>query len=469
MKKWLIFTLSILMLLPLFAEPMTYDELVMQLNADNLELKKQDEVIKQAVVDVKNAKGGYHPQITAQLSSTYMTEPPIGRVTVSADDLLGQLGLPTSGTGGYVEVFPGMEQTLYNAQISLTQPIFTWGKISNSVELFDTVLSMRNIEKTDKIALLATQMDGMLAGLYYLNDVSEDLETALEVAKELVELSRSGYENGVMLLTDYRKAELSLKELELKMAEISNGKGELMDSLRKLLNNPTLQEGDFLIEPDEEGILQICNMDRDQLRIKVVAPDRNSMKMLGMMTEVNDLKTDIMKGSLYWKPDFALQVGLNLTSTRFPLIEKGWNNSANHNISISLGMRTTLWDGGVKWNNVKKSESEEAAGYIDIESTKTQLTMMLEEQFRTIDYAMMQIDYLEAKKNLLEAEKADIENKMKLGAVGKADLLQKELEILENKMTTTQQRAKLMQSACTIKYMAALEEPIVRDVPSIAE
>ena len=366
-------------------------------------------------------------------------------------------------------MFPGMEQTLYNAQISLTQPIFTWGKISNSVELFDTVLSMRNIEKTDKIALLATQMDGMLAGLYYLNDVSEDLETALEVAKELVELSKSGYENGVMLLTDYRKAELSLKELELKMAEISNGKGELMDSLRKLLNNPTLQEGDFLIEPDEEGILQICNMDRDQLRIKVVAPDRNSMKMLGMMTEVNDLKTDIMKGSLYWKPDFALQVGLNLTSTRFPLIEKGWNNSANHNISISLGMRTTLWDGGVKWNNVKKSESEEAAGYIDIESTKTQLTMMLEEQFRIIDYAMMQIDYLEAKKNLLEAEKADIENKMKLGAVGKADLLQKELEILENKMTTTQQRAKLMQSACTIKYMAALEEPIVRDVPSIAE
>lgn len=471
MRKKLLF--SILMLVILFPvasadQGLTYDELLLSMTTGNTDLRKQNEVIKQAIIDVKNAKGAYHPSIDMTLSATYMSNPPIGDITISVDDFLTQSGLPSSGTGGYYTLYDGMEDMLYQAGISLTQPIFTWGKIGNSVKLYETILDMRNLEKDDKMSLYATQLDGYLAGLDYLGRIRDDLDDALSIARELVDLSKSGYENGMMLLTDYRQAELSLSELELKQTEVTNSIGETLEQLGVLTGLGELREEDLPFDADEESILSICSIDRDVLRSDSVSPERSSMQMLGLMNDVNDIKTEIMEGSLYWKPDLALQIGLNFVGSRFPVIEKGWYTKSYSGLTVSLGLQTTLWDGGVKWNEVKRSESQAESGKIDEESARTTISTTLEQQFRSIDYTLMQIEYAEAKENLLLSQRDELESQVSIGYVGREDLLQKDLEILENRITCTQYKANLMQCACTIKYLCGLADPIVKEQSFLA-
>ena len=134
-KKALTFLIILLISSSLFAEPYTYEDLLSIMNVNNLELLTQDEVIKTASIDVKDAKGNYSPSIDLTLSSTYMVNPLIDRITVSTDDILGPLAQQMGVPNNYVTLYDGMENTLYMAQLSITQPIFTWGKITNALKL----------------------------------------------------------------------------------------------------------------------------------------------------------------------------------------------------------------------------------------------------------------------------------------------------------------------------------------------
>ena len=138
-KKTLTFLIILLISSSLFAEPYTYEDLLSIMNVNNLELLTQDEVIKTASIDVKDAKGNYSPSIDLTLSGTYMVNPLIDRITVSTDDILGPLAQQMGVPNNYVTLYDGMENTLYMAQLSITQPIFTWGKITNAVKLYNKI------------------------------------------------------------------------------------------------------------------------------------------------------------------------------------------------------------------------------------------------------------------------------------------------------------------------------------------
>lgn len=461
MKKWIITCLLSIGISSIFAY--SYEDMYNSMMINNIDLQKQDEVIKQAVLDVKNAKGSYSPTIDMTLSATYMSNPPIDEISLSVDELLSAAGLPYGGTGAYIPIYDGMENTLYQASVNLTQPIFTWGKITNSVKLYDTVLDMRNLEKEDKEALLSTQLEGYIGAFFYLGQVEEKLDEALSVASNLVDISKSGYQNGVMLLTDYREAELSLTELKLKKTEVEHSRAQVLEQLRVLTGIGDLTEDDIDLAVDEMVAYQICTFDRDSLRRAAVSEERNNMKLLSMMNEVNDIKTDIMKGGLYWKPDLALQLGLNFTSQRFPFIEKGWYTSQYSGVTVSLGMKTTLWDGGVKWNEVKRSESQARSGILDKADAKSQVSLTLEDQFRVIDYSIAEMEYMLANSQLLETQYGEIVVQKDVGYAGEADILQKKLELLENDMKIIEIKTEILQSVCTVKYITGLTDSIIFD------
>ena len=191
-KKTLTFLIILLISASLFAEPYTYEDLLSIMNVSNLELLTQDEVIKTASIDVKDAKGNYSPSIDLTLSGTYMVNPLIDRITVSTDDILGPLAQQMGVPNNYVTLYDGMENTLYMAQLSITQPIFTWGKITNAVKLYNKILEIRQTEKEDKIDSLSVELEGSLGGLYYARAILEQLRRAAEDADTPTEVAQSG-------------------------------------------------------------------------------------------------------------------------------------------------------------------------------------------------------------------------------------------------------------------------------------
>ena len=85
------------LLLPVMAEEggVSYDDLRIDMQTSNAELRKADEATVQAVLDVKDAKAAYQPVIELMLTGTYMANPPIDKITISGNKLASQLGLPT--------------------------------------------------------------------------------------------------------------------------------------------------------------------------------------------------------------------------------------------------------------------------------------------------------------------------------------------------------------------------------------
>ena len=275
-KKTLTFLIILLISASLFAEPYTYEDLLSIMNVNNLELLTQDEVIKTASIDVKDAKGNYSPSIDLTLSGTYMVNPLIDRITVSTDDILGPLAQQMGVPNNYVTLYDGMENTLYMAQLSITQPIFTWGKITNAVKLYNKILEIRQTEKEDKIDSLSVELEGSLGGLYYARAILEQLRLAAEDADSLTEIAKSGYENGVMLLDDYNVARLSKSELDMAVTEVEVQISSLMDSLEKTVGIE-LGDDDYSFIPDEEHYYEVSNLNRDELRTRAVSNANNNI------------------------------------------------------------------------------------------------------------------------------------------------------------------------------------------------
>ena len=253
MKKKKILTSLMILLISasLFAEPYTYEDLISIMNVNNIELLTQDEVIKTATLDVKDAKGNYSPSIDLTLSGTYMVNPLIDRITVSTDDILGSLGQQMGIPNNYVTLYDGMENTLYMAQLSITQPIFTWGKVTNAVKLYEKILELRQLEKEDKQKSLSVELEGYLGGIYYASEILNLLTLASEDADQLISIAKSGYENGVMLLEEYNSARLSKSELDMAKTEVEVQISTLKDNLEKTLGKEISSE-EYVYQPDEE-------------------------------------------------------------------------------------------------------------------------------------------------------------------------------------------------------------------------
>ena len=224
--------LIFLIALPLSAdgvEKYTLDSLIAAMETGNAELLKSDEEIAKAHLDTADAKGAYTPTIDLLISGTYMANPTIGPIKVNPGDIKWLPDVVSSIWTDPIDVSMNMGNNMIQGQLTLTQPIFTWGKITNAVKLYNKILEIRQTEKDDKIDSLSVELEGSLGGLYYARAILEQLRLAAEDAHSLIEIAKSGYENGVMLLDDYNVARLSKSELDMAMTEVEVQISSLME------------------------------------------------------------------------------------------------------------------------------------------------------------------------------------------------------------------------------------------------
>ena len=456
MRKTAVFVLILLIVsFSIFAEPYTYEDLLAIMNVNNLELLTQDEVIKTASLDVKDAKANYSPTIDLQVSGTYMVNPP----SITKDDILGianqipalESNIPIIGRMLPDEINIIDKPFMYSAQLNLTQPIFTWGKVTNAVKLYEKILEIRQVEKEDKINSLSVELEGYLGGLYYAREILDLLNKAGEDADRLIEIAQIGYENGVMLIDDYNEARLSKSELDMGITEAEVQIASLMDNLEKTVGVDMAEE-DFTFVPDEAHYYEVAKMDRTDLRARAVSNANSNIKMASMSVEAAELGEDIAKGSIYGKPDLALQVGLGYTG----FVGSGWEHSGDYSLNISVGLQTTLWDGGKVLNNIDRSKSQITSANITLENAKSQLSMALEENFRNMDLAISRINYYQTRNDVLASELETLNKQHDIGYAGESDILQKQIEIYQNQISLLQEKANLMQASLAVEYIAGL-------------
>ncbi len=468
MKRILLLILSLLLALtPIFCEEVeeesssyTFSQIKESMQSSNAELRKLNEVYKQSLLDVKDAKANYQPTIEALVTTTYMPNPPIGKTSLSVDELSSQLGIsiPGAASGEYVTLYKGMKDLYYNVGVTITQPIFTWGKIPKSVKLYSEIASIRALSVKDTSDKLTVELKTRLTAECYMDELFTILDETKAKADELVDMSQAAYESGMLLKEDVTSAKISAMEVDVKKAELEKEYKDNLKSIKTISGLDELESTNIDYTVNEDEINAIAALDKDDVLALVTRSDSATISMLKGQTRAYELKKEIAKASLYWKPDFALQVSLTYGGSAVPLVEKNWYRTDDYGLYITFAISTTIWDGGKKLNAVKYAESEVQGTIADYDNAIDELTTAAETNMSQIELSKAKIEYYSLKIEQ-EEEKLDLLNRQyEAGAISKTDVLKEEIELLSAKATMIQEKITLSQAAYTIAYLTGILE-----------
>lgn len=438
----------------------TIEGLKVSMDSNNAQLAKARQTYIQSLLDVKNAKANYQPTIELLLTSTYMPNPPIGKTTISVDELSSQLGvvIPGAAAGEYVTLYDGMKNIYYNAGLSITQPLFTWGKIPNAVKLYTQVAQIRALAIEDTYNQLTAQLKARVSALKYMDDILVLLDQTKDTADELVQVSQDAYDNGMILKQDVSKAKISAMEIDVTRQEIMKEYRTNLQELRTLTGNEDLQANDIDYSVNEDEIQAIVAIDHDELYAMATRASSEPLTMLRKQTQALQLKKKIAQDSLYWKPDLALQVSLSYGGSAFPLVETNWYRADDYGLYMTLAVKSTVWDGGKKLNDVSYAQSEILGSIADYDAAVDQLQSVAEENIATAELAQAKIEYLELKLEESQDRLELLERQFAVGYISKTDVLSQQIEVYTNQMNLIKEKISLAQAAYTLAYVTGILE-----------
>ncbi len=441
--------------LHVLASGYTLEMMKAQMLKDSTDLRKLREEVTQSLLDVKDARAGYSPTIDLQVSGTYMFNPPVGPITVSSDDLANAMGLPANPAGGYITLYEGMENTLYQFSLSLTQPLITWGKIGNSVKLYQEVSEVRQLQLTSQQSQLQTELETRLASLWYLDRIRILLAEQRGYAARLVELARQGEANGMLLRQDVLEAQIQAKQLDITLEEVGEQFDNLLLGVQKLTGLPDLTWDQISFTPDEAAYLEMMGRDYDLLEVQALSPMQDSLRMLDKLQRVSLYAQDIAEASVYWKPDFALKVDVGYAGSRFPLIETDWYRKDSYSANITIGMKTTVWDGGKKLNDIKRAKSSVESAVVDKDAAMATIRQTLREQWRAMQLAQSKIEYQDLKISVAQSKISQQQKLYDSGYGDESALLQAKVEDCTARIELEQQKLALANAYYMVKYLAS--------------
>lgn len=428
-----------------------------QLDINNVELRRLREEYAQSVLDVKDAKAGYGPSVDLLVTGTYMPDPMIGKVTVDLEDILSAINIPGSQVGSttnqYVTLYQGMENTQYQFQLTVTQPLFTWGKISSAVKLYTAASDVKYLQILDKQAQLESEIMTRLAALYYMRQIRSYLDEQQGLADKLITISEQAAKNGLLLEQKVMEARIQAMEINIAKAGVEDEYAKMLSALETLtgLSFDELEEIHFV--PYISNADTFLTQDIDELIEAATAEDRLTLQILEKLIEINLLTENIAEASVYWKPDVALQLSVDYSGSRFPLIETDWYRKDDSNLNITLALKTTVWDGGKKLNNIKRSESNSSLAYIQYEDTEMILKHTVQEQYNQMKLAKTKTDYQRLKIETKDSQIDQAKKAFQTGYGSEADLITAQIEKCTAQIEMVQNMLSYMTAYYTLSYL----------------
>lgn len=424
----------------------TIDELSNQLKINNSELKILNQEYQQSLIDVKNAKAGLGPTIDLTVSGTYFLNPPIDSIVLNVDDILNSITWPDSmdikPSGQYLTLYDGMENTFYSFQLDVTQPIYTWGKLKNAIKLYEKVSEIKQLQILSKEKQLQTELNTRIVSLFYLSQIETLLNTQDEYANRLVKISEDSQKNGILLEQEVLEAKISAQQINITQQEIKEQFFNLLLSIQKMTGNQNLELANINFTPNENIFYEFANRNRDELFSKALNTTQDTFLILENLEQISQYTTKIAQASVYWKPDFALKLSLGYGGSRFPFLEKDWFRQNDYTTNFTLALKTTVWDGGKKINEIKKSKSKEEIAGVNYDDAVLSIKQKLQEQFNVIDLALSKIEYQKLKLQTLDSKIKQQEQLFNSGYGSEQELLQAkierntaQIELEQNKLT----------------------------------
>ncbi|HHU89140.1 MAG: TolC family protein [Sphaerochaetaceae bacterium] len=420
----------------------TFEVLLEAAQQNNTTLHKAQQELQRSLLDVKDAKGKRWPTIDFTLSGTYMVNPQIGPIVLDPDEILGTIEWPAGFSpvsgGDYITLYDGMENTHYQAEMTLTQPIFTWGKISKAIKLTQQLSNIRSLQLSDQRSKIESELAIHLDALYHLGKIADLLEEGSLIVERLEEIAKEAYASGLILELDLLKATVGRSELEIAQEKIAHQQRLLLLNLRTLCGISNLELTSIDHSATTERYHALLTVNSQELINAAISSERPTISALSLSESLAKTAVDLEKANLNWKPDLALVVSVGYGGPRLPLFETDWYRQNDYTLNLTLGLQTTIWDGGEQLRAVKRRISEQESASSDAIAAREQIIQTLSESLSALRLALANNNYLEKKIAYLDENIKIEEAKVAAGYGEEGDYLQVQLEYLNTKIALEQ-------------------------------
>ncbi len=378
----------------------TIDDLRAVMINQNSDVRDKKQAIAESRNDVSRAKAKQFPTIKGEALGTYIANP-IDPVVVYPDELLAGVdwpaGMEPSTAGGPVELYGGQEPTYYQFKLSVTQPVYTWGKIRDSIELYGKTVDIKQLDLEMLLDELDTKLVIYLDTLYYLQKIESVVEKQRALLVRLEDLVEQNFANGFVLKDEVLATKVRVQQAELAAAQVKTNMDAVVLELQRMTGLSDLKVDDIWYIPETSMMLDTdpeVFADREE---DVLSAHQEVLRISDMALSVRELASEISSNSVYWKPDFALRLDVGYAGSRFPFLETDWYRQDDYSLNATVAIQTTIWDGGEKFLDISDSE-------LAVKGAENDRIRVKEELLFSFRHALMQFSLLQQSASYYEAK-----------------------------------------------------------------
>lgn len=453
-------------------ENYTFDKLSKMMEENSPTLRIAQEEYVRALLDAKDAKAGYGPDVSFTLGGGYSKSPlneleiEAGKFQVTTPESAMPLvpGMPPIKIPSQQINFPDettsfsmMSNYPYQISLDMTQPIFTWGKVHNANKLYSAAAEARRLQFEFTRKQMNTQLEATLAAIYFLTQMEEQLDAQLEHVERLVEFSEAAESSGMILHQDVLKVKLQASEIPILKKEIQNQKKSLLTELCRMTGISQLSENQISFVPNETAYTAVAEIDYDTLEKAALDETRQeNLAALDQMTLISGYAKKIADGSVYWKPDIALQASVGINGGIDKLFKGESKIDKDFSASVSIGIKTTIWDGGKKLNDIKRQASNAETARLNKEEARTKIIQELQNQYDALSLSAARIAYYETKSEIATMDINRAQLRLDVGYASESDVLNARIDYATAQIQLMQEKINRATSACTIKLLTGI-------------
>ncbi|RKX78047.1 MAG: hypothetical protein DRP87_07420 [Spirochaetes bacterium] len=326
-----------------FVEELSLDRAVELAITRSGEVRIREMESRKAEYALNEAKSKRLPRLEVQGSASLMSNPPEGiKITKGA---FGYAPTPQSVAPvafpdqDYV-IIEDAENTYFKLKATLSQPIFTSGKINAGVELASLE---RDISRGELEAVRLEKARDTREVYYSVLFAENSVRLMQEAEKVLIQITQdreTSFDEGLITREEVLEAKANLAGIVGRKIESKEGLRQSRETL-SYLTGSNVKEME-LITPFHT---ELPELNVEKLKEKAITrfPELNILfKRLRQALADRELK----KGSSPFHPELFLDLTLDITGGRVPIVGSNWLDTWDANLILSIGTRLKVFDSG---------------------------------------------------------------------------------------------------------------------------
>ncbi len=383
--------------------------------------------VRAAGGELAGAKGARLPSLSGSISGAYLGNPPDALVLplgAFANPLNPGVDFPVPYSD--FTLSPAVDPTQYSFKLTGQQPLFTWGKISAGVRSAEAGLNAARLAQEKTAHENAILLQAKYETLAYLAEAEAAMALQKRAGARLAAIAEQNLKSGFITDTDYLGVRIKVKEIDLGLAVLVERRERLLAELAAMTGLSDLRLGQLSLEAPPAGGPSMAEAGAAE----AVAAGSYDLALAGAFVELKAELQRLAQAQARSLPDLGLSVELSYAGSRFPFLEKDWDDKGDYQLIIGLGASGRLLGDAVKSGALEKARAELDEALARREDAQRRLRSFVRESYLGINLAQARLEYALLKQESFLASLAQKERVLSLGAGSESDYLSLLMEAL---------------------------------------